>query len=137
MHATAMELELLVSGRLAGPRAEWLEAHCEGCEPCAAAVTREARLEVSLRSMAAERRCGMRADALVAPVAARASLVLPSPRFVAVAVAAAMALAFFVARFPRAVVAEPAVMFADAGDFVRAQPAVPAWAGGETSGGTP
>jgi anti-sigma factor RsiW len=135
MHATTLDLEMFVSARLDAERSAWLEQHCESCDSCARAVAGEARLEVALRSVAAELRCGMRADGAVAPVEAAPPVV--KTRFYAMAAAACMALAFFAARLPRLPVQQPAVLVADAGDLAKAAGQSPSWADRELSGGTP
>jgi anti-sigma factor RsiW len=139
MHATTLDLELFVTARLDDERSAWLEHHCEACDACAAAIANEARLEVALRSLAADLRCGMRADAPAAiePLSLTRPPVPPKPRLYAFAAAAAMGLAFFTAHLPQPEVPQPAVAFADAGDFAKAQSPSPAWAGSELSGGTP
>jgi hypothetical protein len=138
MHATADELELYVAARLPGDRAQWLEVHCEHCAECSRALSGEASLELALVSMSGERRCGMRADedVVVAPDHEPAR---PRPLFYALAAAAVIALAFVAARLPSVTVTQPATqqLFADAGDLVKADVGSPAWAAGETSGGTP
>lgn len=136
MHATVEELEQYVTERLSFERAAWLEHHCEQCAACAGAVAGEASLELALRSMAAERRCGMRADAVV-EVAVPAPAT--RPMFYALAAVACMALAFVAARLPSVRVQVPATqqLFADAGDLAKASSESPAWASGEPSGGTP
>jgi hypothetical protein len=140
MHASAIELQLFVTARLDEERTAWLSQHCEVCDACSAAVADEARLEVALRSIAADRRCGTCADAAVSavePFATLQPLAPPRPRLYAFAAAAAVVLAFFAAQLPRPQVRERAAVFADAGDLARVQPQSPAWAGGEPSGGTP
>ena len=135
MHATAIELELFVTARLPAERADVLARHCDGCSDCAQALADEARLELSLQSMSGERRCGMRADE-VARVELPARPV-PSTRLYALAAAAAVVLAFVAARLPTLVVPHSApAVYVDAGDLVRAQHLVPAWADSELSGGT-
>jgi len=51
-HATSAELELYVLGALAPARVEAFEAHCAACEACAAALTREASLEMTFEQVA-------------------------------------------------------------------------------------
>ncbi len=135
MHATVLELEAYVSGRLNAWRSHELDEHCEGCAACAAAVMREAQLEVAVRSVGAELRCGVRAD-LVATVSFDevseapvrwAEAVVQAPRrrgFFALAAAAAIGLAFVAARLPamHGAGAQPGVLLSDAGD-VAASPA--------------
>lgn len=137
MHATAEELELYVTAQLPAARAEWFERHCDECAACARAVANEARLELSLTAMAAERRCGMRADVRVAVEAPKAE----APRraaFFALAAAACVLLAFVTARLPHALSARPAAqqLFTDAGDLAKVS-APPGWTAGTPSGGTP
>ncbi len=131
-HATVQELEEYVSGRGAG----WLDDHCEACASCAAALAAEARLEVALRSMAAERRCGLRADAVVAPLTPPRPAPLRTS-FVALAAAACVAFAVAAVRLPPAVVQPaPDVRYADAGGTLLVQPEA-LIVTGAPSGGTP
>ena len=51
-HATAAEMEAYVMGALEPSRIEAFEAHCAGCEACAAALSGEARLEVAFETVA-------------------------------------------------------------------------------------
>jgi len=125
-HATAQELEEYVSGQGSG----WLEEHCETCSECAVALVREARLEVALRAMGSERRCGTSAP----PPAPRPLPMRTS--FVALAAAACVAFAVAAVRLP-AVPAAPAVLYADAGGAQLVQPVVPPVVDGSPSGGTP
>jgi anti-sigma factor RsiW len=134
MHATVLELEAYVSGRLDAWRSHELDEHCEGCASCAAAVMREAQLEVAVRSVAAELRCGVRADVVAdvsfdevseAPVR-WAQAVVQAPRrrgFFALAAAAAIALAFVAARLPtvHGGSEQPGILLSDAGDVAAAQ----------------
>lgn len=53
-HATPDALEQYVIGALDAASAAWVEAHVAGCEACAAALQREARLELSLFEVAAQ-----------------------------------------------------------------------------------
>jgi hypothetical protein len=52
VHLSASELELFVIGGLGHVRAAAVEAHVGACERCAAALTREARLEMALDEVA-------------------------------------------------------------------------------------
>jgi anti-sigma factor RsiW len=139
MHATTMELEEYVSGQLSPGRSSELDVHIERCAECARALVREAKLETALRAIAAELRCGMRADAepleeQPEPIAA------PGRRsFLALGAMAAALLAFAVTRVPKApeVTAVPAVLMADAGDVLAPHHGPDVWTAGEVSGGTP
>jgi anti-sigma factor RsiW len=51
-HATAAELEAYVMGALAGSSAEALEDHAAACDACAAALAREASLEIAFEQVA-------------------------------------------------------------------------------------
>lgn len=51
-HRTAAELEAYVMGALGGSAAEELEAHAAECEECAAALAREARMEMAFEQVA-------------------------------------------------------------------------------------
>ncbi len=51
-HRTAAELEAYVMGALGGQAAEELEAHAAECELCAAALAREARMEMAFEQVA-------------------------------------------------------------------------------------
>jgi anti-sigma factor RsiW len=115
MHATADDFELFVSAQLNDERSHWLERHCDTCDSCASALAHEAQLEVSLRTMTADRRCGMRADVLTVPAVPERET--PRPRyFYAVTAAACAVLAFAAARLPQVALAKPApVVVADAG----------------------
>lgn len=142
MHATDFELELFVSAQLDDARAQELEAHCEGCARCAEAVTREARLELAVRAMAAERRCGMRADVVAElPVEAEVPAPVSRPRWFGFAAVACVLLAFAAARLPKpgqAAMAPSQELFVDAGDWSGAGVARPSvQVGVELSGGTP
>jgi hypothetical protein len=79
-HATSLDFELFVSARLSDERSSWLELHCESCDACAHTLVSEARLEVALRAMTADRRCGMRADAAVEPLAREPARPTAAPR---------------------------------------------------------
>lgn len=54
-HLSGEQLSLLVQGQ--GDLSRW-EPHVDGCARCAAAVQREARLELAVRGLFRERRCG-------------------------------------------------------------------------------
>jgi anti-sigma factor RsiW len=51
-HATSAELELYVQGALDADRIEAFEAHCAACDACAAALSGEAKLEMSFEQVA-------------------------------------------------------------------------------------
>jgi anti-sigma factor RsiW len=51
-HATEKELELYVLGALDADRLEAFEAHCAGCDACAAALAGEASLEIAFEQVA-------------------------------------------------------------------------------------
>ena len=140
MHATTLELEEYVSGALEPSRASQLDHHVEACAQCARALLREAKLEVALRAVGADLRCGMRADEVELLPAVEAPQA-PARRgaFFALAAAAAIVLAFAAAQLPKAQVVAPApgVLLSDAGDFVEVHQADAVELAGETSGGTP
>jgi hypothetical protein len=52
VHLSASELELFVIGALGNARAAAVEAHVGACERCAAALAREARVEMTLDEIA-------------------------------------------------------------------------------------
>jgi anti-sigma factor RsiW len=51
-HATPAELELYVLGALGEDRVEAFEAHCAACDACAAALSGEAKLELTFEQVA-------------------------------------------------------------------------------------
>jgi ferric-dicitrate binding protein FerR (iron transport regulator) len=69
LHATREELELYVLGAVDGGRAEALEAHCAACDACAAALAREAQLEIAFEQVA---RVAARPAVLARPLRAAA-----------------------------------------------------------------
>lgn len=50
-HATPAELELYVLGAMVADRVDSFEAHCAGCEACAARLSDEAKLEMVLEQV--------------------------------------------------------------------------------------
>ena len=139
MHATTMELEEYVSGQLSPGRSSELDVHIERCADCARALVREAKLETALRAIAAELRCGMRADAEPVEEQPEPSSAPPRRSFLALGAMAAALLAFAVTRVPKApdMAAAPAVLMADAGDVLTPHHGPDIWTAGEVSGGTP
>jgi len=61
-HLSMEQVSELVRGEAASL---WLEEHVEGCDACAHAVAREAQLELRLRTLFREQRCGTLALAAV------------------------------------------------------------------------
>jgi anti-sigma factor RsiW len=141
MHATTLELEEYVSGALEPSRASVLDHHVEACALCARALLREAKLEVAVRAVGADLRCGMRADEVELVVPAVEEPQLPARRgaFFALAAAGMVVLAFAAAHLPKAQGIAPAsgVLLSDAGDFTAVHQADSVDFAGETSGGTP
>src|SRR3954468_15074238 len=112
MHASTFELEQYLSESLPAEASADLERHCDSCDACAAALAKEARLELSLRKLFAEQRCGTAAvDPLPhqgegarraggASHPSRAVLENRRPTLYLLAAAACVALAFFTAHLP-------------------------------------
>src|SRR5262245_10649470 len=75
-HPTSEDLERYVMDLLEERDAAALEAHVAGCAACAAALEREARLEVSLAEVAATRASATTVQKEAAPVASVVSAVV-------------------------------------------------------------
>ncbi len=142
MHATSLELERYLGQRLDDAAVAALERHCDGCDACAEALAREARLEVGLRRLFAEQRCGTSAEGdfdVPAPQPEQRSP--PRSAFWVLAAAACAALALL-AVHPRAAPRPPTdsapALSADAGDGLIAPRAEsPVRLDGDLAHGTP
>jgi len=144
-HATTLELELYLGQQLNGDASDALERHCDGCDACAAALASEARLELGLRRLFAEQRCGTAADGDFELDAFEPAPVVEAPRprtgFFLLAAAACAMLALLTARLPGMHSSHPAstpALTTDAGDSLQASPIAPrVWLDGDLAHGTP
>jgi anti-sigma factor RsiW len=144
MHATTFEFEQYVSDALAPEQSERLERHCDGCDSCASALAKEARLELSLRKLFAEQRCGTAVYPLPHPGEVSRSdegASRPKPSALAplylLAAAACVALAFFTAHLPVHHSAAAPALTTDAGDAFQPPPGEHVIFDGDLAHGTP
>ncbi len=143
-HPSTRVLALLARGLLAPPERAEIESHVDGCARCVGSLAAEARLELSLRALFRERRCGTAAVAV--PRFERIEAEQPAPRswglFAAMAVIAVVLAAGAPASKPSLAIAAEAPCggtLADAGNAPLEKPPALSWTepGGDLSHGTP
>ncbi|MFT3841684.1 MAG: hypothetical protein QM723_32140 [Myxococcaceae bacterium] len=134
MHATTFELEQYVSDSLPAEASAELERHCDGCDACAESLAQEARLELSLRKLFAEQRCGTAQTPLLTGEGREHEVLrgevretpasrTQRPALYLLAAAACIALAFFTAHFPHHASTTAPALTTDAGDRFTTTPA--------------